>query len=388
MPRPLRSVLAVVAGLAALAGCGCDASPPGLVYGISGERPEAWRDSRLRALDLRHARVVVSWDLVARGRSLGDAPDAVRFPGLADEQRRLRAWFAAARAAGIDDVLLAVKASRDRPRELPDPARYGAALRALLEWVADEGRGVRVAAVSPWNEPELSSATRDAPQVAGGLFAVVREVCEQRGCTPVAGDFVDRAASAGYVRAYMAGAGDPAPPVWAWHAYEDGWDRRRDDSMPRLRRFLEMLPDSAQVWLAEQGGIVRRRAAGDDGRSEQSVAAAAADLRFLLDRATTVDPRVRRFYLYQWQGEPAPRWDSGLIAPGGQTRGAYCAFARAAAPRRSGSVRVITPGYALSVSLRGPWRKPSSTSSGSSGEPTTGSPSTRSSESLRWRGRR
>ena len=43
---------------------------------------------------------------------------------------------------------------------------------------------------------------------------------------------------------------------------------------------------------------------------------------------------------------------------------------------------------ALSVSFRGPWRKPSSTSTGSQGEPTTGSPSTRSSESFlirpRW----
>jgi dihydrofolate reductase len=41
--------------------------------------------------------------------------------------------------------------------------------------------------------------------------------------------------------------------------------------------------------------------------------------------------------------------------------------------------------YALSVSLLGPARKPSSMSMASSGEPTTGSPSTRSSESLRPR---
>ena len=51
-----------------------------------------------------------------------------------------------------------------------------------------------------------------------------------------------------------------------------------------------------------------------------------------------------------------------------------------------GHLDVVDAGdHALSVSLRGPARKPSSTSSASQAEPTTGSPSTFSSDSLRPR---
>src|SRR5215218_2542726 len=56
---------------------------------------------------------------------------------------------------------------------------------------------------------------------------------------------------------------------------------------------------------------------------------------------------------------------------------------RGFAPRRRRDLYVVDArDHALSVSLRGPARKPSSTSSGSHREPTTGSPSTFSSDSF------
>lgn len=318
-------IVVAAAGLAVVVArlvAGEPSGGPELAVGLSGERPEAFADPRLRALRLRAARVQASWDL-----ALPERADARRYPALADERGRLAAWFVAARAAGIGEALLAVKASRDGATA-PGPAAYRRGLDALLAWAAAQPGGALVRAVSPWNEPNLDGPSRVAPARAGAYFAQVREACAARGCTPVAGDFADRGLTAADLRAYRAAAG-PGARVWAWHAYEDGWDRARDRSLPRLRAFLRALPADAEVWLTEQGGILRRGRPGDDGRIAQSPARAAGDLAFLLGRAPALDRRIRRFYVYQWQGEPPPRWDSGLIAPDGSTRPGYCVLGRA-----------------------------------------------------------
>lgn len=330
-----RAVLAAVLALAAAAGAavlaaraadGGGAAPPGrtaVELGLSGERPEAFADPRLRALGLRHARVQASWDL-----ALPERADVAAYPGLAEERARLAAWLAAAHDAGVRDVLLAVRFSRDGA-PAPDPAGYRRGLDALLAWVAGRGGADLVRAVSAWNEPNLDGRSRVTPERAGAFFQQVRAACAERRCVPVAGDFADRGLGADDLAAYRAAAGAGAR-VWAWHAYEDAWDRARDASLPRLRAFLGGLPQDAEVWLTEQGGIVHRPRPGDDGRMTQPPARAADDLAFLLARAPQLDRRVRRFYLYQWRGEAPPRWDSGVVAPDGTARPGYCVLARAA----------------------------------------------------------
>lgn len=313
----LVAAVAVTAGLVARgSGSGGDRRPA-LALGLSGERPEAFADQRLRRLGLRLARVQASWDL-----ALPERADRAAYPGLADERSRLAAWLEAALRAGVRDVLLAVRFSRDGA-PAPDAAAYRRGVEALLAWVAARPGGALVRATSAWNEPNLGGRSRVTPALAGAYFAELRAACAPRGCTPVAGDFADRGLEAADLAAYRAAVG-PGARVWAWHAYEDAWDRARDASLPRLRAFLAALPADAEVWLTEQGGIVRRGRAGDDGRISQSPARAGDDLAFLLARTAEVDPRVRRFYLYQWQGEAPPRWDSGVIAPDGSTRAAYC----------------------------------------------------------------
>src|SRR4029079_19340416 len=66
----------------------------GVTGGIADDQPAALADPRLHALGLRQGRVTVSWDLAIRGARPGAAPDAARFPALADEHRRLQAWLA------------------------------------------------------------------------------------------------------------------------------------------------------------------------------------------------------------------------------------------------------------------------------------------------------
>ncbi len=79
------------------------------------------------------------------------------------------------------------------PAELPDAALYTDGLQRLLAWIDGRGAGSLVKAISPWNEPNLSVGhARGTPAAAGGLYRVVRELCQARRCTPVAGDFADR----------------------------------------------------------------------------------------------------------------------------------------------------------------------------------------------------
>lgn len=328
-PRLVLAVAALVVVTVAVADRAAlrDASPPAVrsaaravEFGLSGEQPAALSDPRYRALGLTNARVQASWDLVLPAHA-----DAALYRGLADERTRLVAWFTAARAAGVRDVLLAVKASRDLPDDRPDTATYADGIGRLLAWLDGQGFGNLIGAVSAWNEPDLGDASAAGAELAGGYFERVRRRCAALGCTPVAGEFSDRDFTPAYFEAYLRGAGG-TPRVWAWHAYEDAWTRDRDPSLPRLRMLLRLVGPKAEIWLTEQGGIVRRGRA-DDGKVEQDPARASADLAFLLAHAARADPRITRFYAYQWQGEAPPRWDSGLIAPDGTARPAYCTFA-------------------------------------------------------------
>ena len=139
--------------------------------------------------------------------------------------------------------------------------------------------------------------------------------------------------SAEFLARYAAAIPAPAPAVWGWHAYEDGWDRGADASFPRLRTLLASIAPQAQVWLTEQGGIVRRHFPGDDGRTQQSVgrrpptsaSCSRAPRRWTAASSASTST--------SGGARPAPHWDSGVIAPGGQARVSYCVFARAAAAR-------------------------------------------------------
>ena len=168
----------------------------GVTGGIADDQPAALADPRLRALGLRQARVTVSWDLAVRGPRPGAAPDAARFPALADEHRRLQTWLAEARRAGLSRILVAIRSSRGSGGTAPSRERYRAAVRSLLRWLDRIGYGKSIEAVSAWNEPNLSGATRARPEIAAGYFDDVRSLCAARGCTAVAGEFADRPADA------------------------------------------------------------------------------------------------------------------------------------------------------------------------------------------------
>ena len=246
-----------------------------------------------------------------------------------------------ARRAGLTRILIAVRSSRGGGAA-PSREHYRGAVRALLRSLDRIGYGKSIEAVSAWNEPNLSGATRSRPEVAAKYFDEVRSLCAARGCTPVAGEFADRPADAEMLRRYAAAIPAPAPSVWGWHAYEDGWDRGSDASLPRLRTLLGVIAPQAQVWLTEQGGIVRRHLPGDDGRTQQS-AGRRGGSRLSPEGRTGGRSQGPALLPVPVARRAGPALDSGVIAPGGQARVSYCVFARSAAERVPAACRESSP---------------------------------------------
>jgi hypothetical protein len=291
-------------------------------YGISGEIPSTFDHPLFRPLKLRNLRIQISWDVFAQG-------DPVTTPTASDEARRMWAWFKKERdfsawyhgqTGHYPTVLVSIKQSRGNKAYRPSIDEYAASVRQLRNWFAKYGFSVNY--YTAWNEPNLSDATRNAPYTAGLYFRQLKRICG-KSCTPIAGDFLDMKNLETYLGPYKNGAGS-APKIWAYHPYTDG-DRH---STSRLDDFLVATRESSDVWLTESGGVLLKR----NGNWSQTATEALGDLNYLLNTITRyVHPgqrsRIKRFYLYQWKGDPKPGWDSGLIAPDGTTRtDMYCAF--------------------------------------------------------------
>jgi len=252
-----------------------------VAVGIGEQGAAMFADKRFLDLGIDRARLVVPYDAVGRRteRELADA------------------WIGAAQAANVEPFIT-FGHSRANPEKLPSVGEFRAAFRAFRKRYPD----VRVYA--PWNEiNHVSQPTARAPQRAAQFYNVVKAECE--GCTVLAGDVLDQAGMTRYVREYRRHLeGEPA--IWGLHNYADT-NRFRTSGVRDLLRTIK-----GDVWLTETGGIVKfgRSFPRDERRAARSVAYA---LKLARDHE-----RVKRVYLYNWTGaQPADRFDSGLVGPGG-----------------------------------------------------------------------
>src|SRR4051794_35002826 len=89
-----------------------------LVVGIGDQQPSAFADPRLRALGMRHARLIVPWNAATT------------------EPAAVQAWLDAAAAAGMTPHVAFEHLRSDncpgRPCVLPTRAQYRAAVRAFV----------------------------------------------------------------------------------------------------------------------------------------------------------------------------------------------------------------------------------------------------------------
>ena len=283
-------------------------SPPRVVVGMGENTVAAFDDPRFLATGIRHARLIVPYDVVS-----------ARGPRLADTD----AWLAAARRLGVEPLVsFGFSQRRARRWHLPGTGEYGARVREFRE------RSPWVREYATWNEANHKKIqpTGSYPRHTASLYRELRRQCRVAGCTAVAVDVLLTGSRRTWrwIRSFWRGAG-PERLIWGLHNYPDA--NRRSSAL--TRRFLRAIP--GEVWFTETGGIVRF---GRRWRTDELRAGRALRHAFAL---ASLSPRVRRLYVYNWRADGSNRrWDSGLISPTGRPRSAYFALLGALEDERFG----------------------------------------------------
>jgi len=297
-------LVAAVAGLAALAALGAAIAPaaaqaptPHVDVGIGEQNPGVFDDPRFQATGIRHARLIVPYDVVRAGGA---------------DLARTDAWLAAAQRQGVEPLVTFGHAVGGRGRQfrLPSVREYGARVaefRARYPWVRQ---------YATWNEANLPAVqpTGRHPRRTAAYYRALRRQCRAAGCRVIAVEVLLRRSwrSFRWIRRFREAAG-PGPHIWGLHNYPDVTRLR----FLNTRIFLRKVP-RGEVWLTETGGIVRfaKRWPYDESRAARAV-------RHVF-RLAAISPRIKRVYLYNWRAEEhVKRWDSGFISADGIARRAF-----------------------------------------------------------------
>ena len=273
------------------------AAPPSagaVTVGIADSGTAMFTSPLFGALHVHQARTVVTWDVAQN----------------AGELAGVRAWIAAAQAAGVTPLVSFSGVTNN----VPTVAQYTTAVKAFIHDFP------QVKDYTAWNEPDWVYRPKLAknPRLAAQYNNALVSVCH--GCTVAAGDLYLPAPQLGrWLRSYVRYL-KPKPRVWALHNY---YDVRtfKTSQIQTLEKYT-----SGQIWLDEISGVERR---GHWQYKNQSVAAAAKDEQFLFSLPKKF-PRITRIYHYQWQDNPAAGWDSGLLDQNGKPRPAYYIVQKAA----------------------------------------------------------
>jgi hypothetical protein len=298
MPKALLIALAVGALTASAASAAPGASGPLLphtIVGMGEQNPDMFEDSRFHATGIRHARLLVPYDVVKRGGWPLAAADV---------------WLARARRDGIEPLVsFGHSMSKRHQFRLPSVREYSrrvAEFRERYPWVRE---------FSTWNEANLGSVqpTGRHPRRTAVFYRALKRQC--RGCTVVAVELLVTSnwRMWRWIRAFRERAGR-GRLIFGLHNYPDVTRLRSKAT----RRFMRRVKN-AEVWITETGGIVRHRGFKyNEGR-------AARVIRHVF-KLTHAFPRITRLYLYNWAYDGNKRWDSGLISDEGTERMGYYEF--------------------------------------------------------------
>ncbi len=286
MRRVLPALLAVLAAALVLpAGAGA------VTVGIADQKTSVFSDPLFQELELRHARLVVPWDVLED-------------PWQAQELDR---WLQAAREANVTPLLTFGHSRREGLRRMrPTTTRLRKEFLRLRErypWITDW---------AAWNEPNhCSQPLCHRPELAARYFDTIRRAC--RGCRVLAAEVLDMPNMVSWVRAFRRTA-KVEPKYWGLHNYVDA-NRFRTEGTRKLLRATK-----GEIWFTETGGIVKRRTRVKVTLPESTGHAADAT-RWLFDRLVPLSKRITRVYLYHWS--PSTRkdtWDSALVNIHGRPR--------------------------------------------------------------------
>jgi hypothetical protein len=288
------------------------AAPAKLTVGIGENNPGVFYDPLFAKMGAKHARVVVSWNVMTRH---GD-----------DEINRVREYLAAAQAAGVQPLVTFEHARGDaticnkrRNRrkavcKLPTPAQYERNIRLFRDAFP------HVRAIVPWNEiNHFTQPTYRNPKAAARFTTIARRVF--RGRTVLAADILDQADSTRarrptfrsatrYIERFRRAYKGPRK-ICGVHNYSDV-NRFRSTGTRAIVKAL----GCRQIWLTEAGGIYKF---GPSFKASQKRQLRATKYMFKVARSIK---RVTRLYVYTWFGGVTSRFDAGLVA-NGKPRRAY-----------------------------------------------------------------
>jgi hypothetical protein len=286
-------------------------SPPGTTYvdGISDQSLPYWdgsfaagsfagsfRDAWTAALSahIALARYVVQWNVMS-----GDA-----YPNYLAQ---LESWYRDVLNLGLTPEVSLAAYDGTLPSSYPE---YRAALRALLE------RFPATSYVEAWDEPN------DTPGLSADTAALytntAQSLCRDRGCTVIAGNFLDSASMTAYEREYVRALQPTSIANWGVHPYLAVKTR----NAATVLDFRSDLPDAGareRIWFTEVGAYRCEGGARPELLGERTQA---LDASWLVNRLMPAVQPVHVFY-YEFlfkdrRPPPCDRSDSdtALYAPG------------------------------------------------------------------------
>lgn len=290
----LRAVSIALAACALTATAAAAQEPPHTIVGMGEQSPDLFQDARFHATGMRHARLLVPYDVVRAGGWPLHAADV---------------WLERARRDGVEPLVSfghSMARSKKRQLRLPSVREYATRVREFRErypWVRE---------FSTWNEANLASTqpTGRHPRRTAIFYRALKKQCRE--CTVVAVELLVTSnwRMWRWIRAFRERAGR-GRLIFGLHNYPDVTRLRT-----RATRLFVRRVRNSEIWITETGGIVRHR------RFEYDEARAARVVRHVFKLVAAV-PRVKRLYLYNWRFDGNKRWDSGLISDKGTERLAY-----------------------------------------------------------------
>jgi hypothetical protein len=279
------------------------ASAGAVTVGVSDNGAAMFGSSWFKALHIKQARLLVSWDIAVNKARRTELTGA-------------RTWLQAASEDGVAPLIDFQAAPGAAGNHIPSIKEYTAAVRAFIKDFPSVRQYV------PWNEPDFNFRSLSKnPALAAGYFNVLVQNCH--GCTIVAGDvYLDAAHLGAWLQKYKKGL-RYRPSVWALHPYDDVQGHKTSQIQTMVKYI-----GRAQLWLTEISGVITR-GHWHGGILHQSAGKQGTDEKFLFSLPGRFH-QITRIYHYQWQGFKAAPWDSGLLDYNGNPRPAYYVVQKAA----------------------------------------------------------
>ena len=326
-----------------LGGGGAEHPPAARVDGISDQNLPHWDDAAFdvasfssrpfpnffrdvwvgaSSAHIRFARFVVPWDVIAQPHG-----EALHFDLFAAWLADVR-WLGLAPDLAIEQAETATTVNGGELGRIPaTAASYLSYVAALLRYAASVGEPIRY--LEAWNEPNNTGTGpvgqgHPSAARAAQFMNAASSLCAERGCTPIAGDFLDSqyarpghgeaaegatGMGVGYQREYLADLTLPYPQNWGFHPYAAVKYR----TTQTIHEFERALPiRDLAVWFTEVGAYRCQ------GRRPSTPAEQADGVRYL-DGLIGPALKITHAFYYELKAETAEQETTCPASAGADT---------------------------------------------------------------------